>query len=131
MLWVSLYPAGHQRGLSPDTLPASIGMFVPLRLGWQWVSANDTCWFQNLLWAVGAVGWGWHSFVMVSCQSQLLVAMYIKSRWLFSKYYQKTIFSFRFCFYFRNISGWSTSPRCRPTMWKVNRATQDVCQIHW
>ena len=53
------------------------------RPGWQWVSTNDSCWLWNhceqqaLL--VEDASW----FQIAFCQSQLLITMYTKCRWLY------------------------------------------------
>ena len=65
---------------------------------WLTVSVNQRhLLIAKLLQATSTVGWGWHLFVTVYCQLQLLRAMYTKSKWLFSKH-NKKLFSFIFVF---------------------------------
>ena len=86
---------------------------------WLTVSLNKRqLLIAKLLQATSTVGWGWHLFVIASCQSQLLIAMYTKSRWLYFYLVNITKSYFRFSrlyFYCRIITGWDTSPRCQPS----------------
>ena len=80
MLWISLGPSSHQ------WIPCSqvSALTISATETWLTVDLNQRrLLIKQLLQATGTVGWECHLFVIASCQSQLLITMYSKSRLLY------------------------------------------------
>ena len=108
-------------------------LLAPLRLGWLWVSTNDTCWLKTHCEHKHC----WLRMPLV-CNSILPVTIVNSDVHLYlanvTKVHNKKpiffVFVYFVCpslFYCRIITRWDTSPWCQSTTSNLKQAAQDVC----